>query len=207
MMPFSKDWVERKLPRWRRWFGHLAGRAGLRILEIGVYEGRSAVYWLTELATASSARVDLVDPWGGPKGEEPYHRTLANLAESDRRARATVSREASMEFLLRSPPNRYDLIYIDGGHEGRAALADSLLACRTLKPAGLLLWDDYGWDEFQGTQRPPRPAIDAFLDLHGDQLELIHKDWQALVRKMPRAVTGTLPRSARYPRNPGNDGP
>jgi hypothetical protein len=62
---FSTDWVSFHVDLWRRTFGHLAGRPGMAILEVGCFEGRATVWMLKTLLTDPSARITCVDTFAG----------------------------------------------------------------------------------------------------------------------------------------------
>lgn len=61
-------------------------------------------------------------------------------------------------------------------------LEDAIVSFRLLKIGGLQIFDDY---QFQpgALVHPPRPAIDAFLLLWSDCLDILHQDAQVIVRK------------------------
>jgi hypothetical protein len=57
---FTVDWFSHNVPRWTEQLGAFAGRPDLRFLEIGSFEGRSAVWLLEHVLTHETAR--LLDP-------------------------------------------------------------------------------------------------------------------------------------------------
>jgi hypothetical protein len=80
----------------------------------------------------------------------------------------------------------FDGVYIDGGHEGRTVLEDTVLAWRLLKVGAVIVWDDYEWrDPHPHRQHlpTPKPAIDAFLALYGQYLDVLHREWQVIAVK------------------------
>lgn len=185
------DWFTGRVPHWLPFTRHLPGTP-CRLLEIGCFEGRSAVWMLQHLCTHPESRLVCIDPWSGQEQQEPIgtpeheKRFVANVLETGRAEQLTKIKARSCDALpLVAGP--FDLIYIDGDHNGRAAMEDAVLCWRKLKPGGILVFDDYLHD--RGKRRPPgetevRPAVDAFLLLYATQLKLLHKDWQVIVRKI-----------------------
>jgi len=56
---------------------------------------------------------------------------------------------------------------------------------RKLKMGGILVFDDYGWQNPGGTRHyTPKPAIDAWLQLNDWSYELLHKGYQVAVKKI-----------------------
>jgi predicted O-methyltransferase YrrM len=61
---FSYDWFSTRIPQWERQVaGRFAGKPGLRFLEIGSFEGRSACWLLQNVLTDPSVRLTCVDPF------------------------------------------------------------------------------------------------------------------------------------------------
>jgi hypothetical protein len=63
---------------------------------------------------------------------------------------------------------------------------DAMMSWELLKPGGMLIFDDYRWEEQRPLGRRPRLAIDLFLKSHSDKYQLVHKDYQVAVRKLAR---------------------
>jgi hypothetical protein len=55
-MHFSQDWFSQHIPIWTRLLHEFKGKAGLRVLEIGTFEGRSTC-WLLENIVTGGARI------------------------------------------------------------------------------------------------------------------------------------------------------
>lgn len=77
-------------------------------------------------------------------------------------------------------PGDCDLIYID--HVAKEVLSQAAVLWSKLKPGGLMLFDDYRWTDPK-VPDPPKAGIDAFLSLWHAHLEVVHHDYQVLVRK------------------------
>ncbi len=52
-----------------------------------------------------------------------------------------------------------------------------------------MAFDDYEWDHPDGTHKNPKPAIDAWLNKHKNEIEILRKGWQVWVRKKQQAET------------------
>ena len=88
-------------------------------------------------------------------------------------------------------PNKYfDFIYVDGNHDEKAVIKDAIGSFRILKKGGIIAFDDY----LLGIRYPNSPgskamngstkrAIDYFLDVFQDEIEVIHKDYQVWIKK------------------------
>ena len=175
-MQFTADWFSRHLPVWSRFVSPLAGLP-LRTLEVGSYEGRSAVWMLENVLTHPESQLTCLDRWGDPQVQQRFR---SNIAETGRGGQV-VECMGDSEVALRTVAGPFDLIYIDGSHEARDVLTDAALCWSLLQPGGLLLFDDYGWDG--AVEFPPRHAIDVFLQLWMTQIEVMHKGYQVIVRR------------------------
>jgi hypothetical protein len=88
----------------------------------------------------------------------------------------------SFDVLRSWPLHQFDVIYIDGSHEGRNILEDACLSFHLVKPGGLIMLDDYKWNHPRHVYTVPRVAIDSFLHIWGPWIDLIHKRWMVIVR-------------------------
>ena len=181
---FTAPWHTKVMGSWADVLGPLAGREGLDYLEIGAFEGRSMLWMFENVLTDPSSRVTVVDVFMGD-----YEQTFDdNLAASGFADRVTKIKGPSGQVLRAMTEPRFDVIYIDGSHTADDVLADAVLAWDLLELGGLLIFDDYEWKgRVDGGQLPlelrPRLSIDAFLTAHRAELELVHRDYQVIVRK------------------------
>ncbi len=175
-MEFTSDWYSHNIPRWTHFVGPLAGQP-VRALEVGSYEGRSAVWMLENILNHPASQLTCVDRWDD---SEVLRRFRANMVETGRssQVRECVGDSA---MALKSLSGDFDLIYIDGSHEARDVLIDTAHCWTMLKPGGLLIFDDYGWSG--PVEFTPCFAIDVFLQLWMTQIEVLHKGYQVFVRR------------------------
>lgn len=192
---FHYDWFTPYLNEVEPHLRPLAGQSGLHILEIGSFEGRSAVWFLQELLTGPDSSLTCVDPWQitpemvdfEPEimlawAETRFDSNTA-LALQNSPARLNKLKAASEAVLPMLPAGYFDLILVDGSHRAPFVLSDLVFAWRLLKPNGLLWCDDYGYDRFVQPHWNPALAIDSFLACYQGFYTLLHKGYQVLVRK------------------------
>src|SRR5215468_9910581 len=125
---FTSDWSSGNFTLWRRVFSPLCGEP-LRILEIGSWEGRSAIFFLNFFARATITCIDTFS--GGTdhvaaqatRIEKRFDRNLAPFGDRVEKIKGP-SRQALTR--LSAEGRRYDLAYIDGSHAREDVMADSL---------------------------------------------------------------------------------
>ena len=192
---FTHDWFSRAIPDWWRELAPLAGAADLQFAEVGVYEGRATVWLLRNVLTHPSARIDCIDSFawrsedGRPAGTDMQvikHRFLSNIELTGAASKVRLIEARSDDGLCALPTLSYDCIYIDGSHRAPEVLSDAVLSFRLLKPAGLLIFDDYHIDRSRGKEPSlddPKLAIDAFLRIYAGRLEIVWAGYQMAVRR------------------------
>jgi predicted O-methyltransferase YrrM len=169
---FTTDWVSWNLETWEHLVAKIQSECP-QVLEIGSWEGRSAVAWLNLLP---ECRITCVDCWYRvPEREAKFDR---NTAPFGTRVRKIVADSSVALAALIAEGRSFDLIYVDGEHKREGALRDSVLAWPLLKPGGILLWDDYLWETHLPLEDRPQQAIDWFICAHQSDLAVIHRGYQ-----------------------------
>ena len=190
---FTSDWFSHHVPVWVQLLAPYVGRP-VQALEIGSYEGRSAIWLCENVLTHPSSRLTCIDLFSGNGSHDYpaadahrlYRRFAANTAPYA--ARLRVLRGESGRLLRVEPmvPS-YDFVYIDGSHKSWHVLEDAILSWGLLKVGGLLLFDDYmGGDT--ASHHYPHLGINCFLACHRDALEIVHRGYQLAVRKASSAA-------------------
>jgi len=77
----------------------------------------------------------------------------------------------------------YDFIYIDGSHIAKDVLTDATMAWPLLVQGGIMVFDDYLWGDARDILHRPKPAIDAFVNIFSEEIEMIHMGYQLIIRK------------------------
>lgn len=181
---FSSDWFSRNIELWERVVIPRLPKY-VHWLELGCYEGRSAC-WTYDRLIASEKHgkggwLTCVDAWFDPEVEKRFD---ANTAEM---LRLTKNKAKIFDFCSANAvrmASYFDAIYIDGDHQAKAVIADACLSWHMLKPGGILIFDDYPWQQPDASKLPPGPGIDAFLTCWINDLQLLHKDWQVIIQKL-----------------------
>lgn len=179
MPNFTVDWTSHHVEDWKKHLGHLAGKPALG-LEIGVYEGRSTLWFCEHILNHEKSRLICVDTFAH---KERYGTFLKNLIEVDLLHKVEMRRQPSEQMVL--PPNYLDFGYCDGCHSADAVMMDAMLIWRSLKYGGILCFDDYLWPgpNVKVPYLPPKPAIDSFLYLFRDKYDLLEQNQHVIVRK------------------------
>ena len=170
------------------------GSKQIRILEIGSWEGRSALWFLQNIP---GSHITCIDTFEG--GEEHnvnsefrdllpglYERFCENTKEF--KERMTVLRGKSSDMLFTCEPDSFDVIYVDGSHHAWDAMSDIVMSWHLLKNDGIMIIDDYGSNASLQDSRKvsPRLAVETFLYLYEGQYkraELGPGEWQVFVYK------------------------
>lgn len=181
MSNYTADWFSHNIHVWQQVVLPSLPAGRRRWLELGSYEGRSAV-WTIDNALRDGDELVCVDLWGNSEVEARFD---ANVA-----GRVTKVKGLITPTLLRliAAGEKFDCIYLDGDHDGRATLENAVLSWMLLSPRGILIFDDYGYEIPQKDsvgKIDTKPGVDAFLDCYCLKLRVLHKAWQVIVAKSP----------------------
>lgn len=180
---YTTDYVSSFGEDWTRALAPMAGQPGVRLLEIGSFEGRSAVWFLKHVLTDESSELVCVDIFSLPGLEARFDH---NIRLADRHGQVRKLKGKSADVLAKLEAASFDAIYVDGGHDAATVLLDAVLAWRLLKPGGVLIFDDYLWEPERPLSERPQLAIDLFRETTGDALEILHAGYQVIGRKGSR---------------------
>lgn len=185
---FTEDWFAQNIEVWKEILGQYVGRPNIHFLEIGSYEGMSAVWCLENVLTAQNSDITCIDTFQG--GEE---HALADMGKVEDRFLHNITPyggkvniyKGNSADILRSMRKKelFHMIYIDGSHQAKDVLTDAVLSFALLKKGGLLIFDDYGWGAPYPEHHKPKIAISAFLECFQDQFTLVATGYQIAVRK------------------------
>lgn len=187
---FTADWTTWHFPRWAQLLARYRERDA-RILEIGSWEGRSALFFLNYLP---QARLACVDPWTGnfehaadphfaalvPESERRFDDNIAafaNRIEKIKGASSVVLPRLGVEGRL------FDVIYVDGSHLAADVFADGALAWPLLARGGLMIFDDYEWYGFEDETQNPKLGIDAFLSAYDGAYRMVDRGYQIVISR------------------------
>jgi hypothetical protein len=188
---FSADWTTWHFGNWREWLRHLRD-APVRILEIGSWEGRSALFFLNYFP---ASHLVCVDTFGGsvehqlnpyfaalvPETEQKFDANVASFA--GRFEKRKVSSSAVLPQLA-IEQRQFDIVYVDGSHRAADVYSDAALSWPMVARNGIVIFDDYEFDQMEGEIERPRLGIDIFLAAIDGQYRLLHKGYQVAIAKL-----------------------
>lgn len=167
-------WHDQHTQVWLKVVKPLLPGEGVRWLEIGSLEGRSARWTIDNLL--GGGEITCVDVWRYPEIEANFD---ANVG-----GEANKIKSRSDEF-LRADKSAYDGIYIDGSHDAPEVISDAVLSWPRLKVGGVMIFDDVHWRHppLIAGAVGPGVAITAFLACFQTRLAVLHYGEQAIVQK------------------------
>jgi predicted O-methyltransferase YrrM len=190
-MQFTEDWTTARVQFWP--VAELVGQPAVYAVEIGVFEGRTSRWLLENVLTGPDCRLFCVDPFAGlthygdKDAGDYYARFCENIAPFGDRVcvlkgdSQLVLRDQLVQHLAYG---QAALVYVDGDHRAAEVLEDAVLAWRFLRPGGILIFDDYGWEVPGNALEEPALAVDVFLRVYAMRLTVVHRGWQVIVRKV-----------------------
>lgn len=197
---FTQNWTS-ELVEWARHLVPFAGRV-VRALEIGCFEGRSALWLLDNILTHPYSVLDCVDPFVY-KGNAVDPESMAEAEIFNKALDMKAVRERFESNVLR--PHRkqvrlfnmtsdhffeakrggYEIIVVDGSHSEAQASRDLFNCWRHLTAGGVMIVDDIGWEGWGGfASQGPRKAFASFqAEVGPEHLDVLHYGYTAFVTR------------------------
>lgn len=192
---FTVDWCSTYFNKWAAICRKYKPQT---VLEIGSFEGRSTKFWLEQ---PSTKEIVCIDTWDGSVEHHDIDVSDIELRFDKNhgwRSNVCKMKGKSIKVLstLQSTHEQFfDLIYIDGSHDPKDVLADTVLSFSLLKIGGILIFDDYLWinrmrfgpwhGELPTELLPhPKPAIDAFCNIYEKDIRIVYVEYQLALERI-----------------------
>ena len=157
----------------------------INILEIGSYEGRSAIFFLEKFSKSS---IKCVDTWGGSDEhnrsdfieiESNFDLNTIKFKNNNRLKKYKMSSNVFFE----SNNDKLDFIYVDGDHSAEQVYLDITNSWNTLNKGGYLLLDDYMWWYYKDLKKNPSTPINKFITNNINEISFLKIWHQVIVQK------------------------
>ena len=144
-------------------------------LEIGSWEGNSALYILKNFKTKNVVCVDIWDLFNDKYKEEQSERFKNfkyNLEEFNKKF--SYFKNTSDEF-FENNREKFDVIYIDGSHEAPQVYKDLSNSWNCLNNEGIIICDDYFYGNLYSNNNENVPAIsiNKFINENKNKIKII----------------------------------
>jgi len=143
-----------------------------KYLEIGSYEGNSALYVAINFPNSNITCVDLWQDVEEYKGKN--FNIIENNFDLNLKGLSNINKikSTSDDFFVKNK-TMYDFIYIDGNHKFDYVLRDCGNAWKFLNEGGFLVCDDYIWNYYADIKLNPCFAVNKFLEKNKVKILLV----------------------------------
>lgn len=169
----------------------LAGKPGLRFLQLGAFTGDASVWMLENVLTGPGSTLIDVDTWEGSSESAHDRFDWGDVWQTYFVRTGEWSDERLDSFMCTSDAyfrdewagEAFDFVYVDADHTPYGALRDAVNAYEVLKVGGLIAFDDYNWAD-PVTHEGPADAVNAVEACYKRRLQLLQLGPQAWFRKV-----------------------
>lgn len=162
------------------------------ILELGSYKGEATEWFLNNLCSNTKSKIYAIDTWeGSPEYKNLNFKTIEkefdNRFKEKNKLSQIVKMKLNTEIALINLFKEYiifDIIFIDASHIAKDVLSDAILSWKILKTNGVLIFDDYKWNILERNIDKPKIAIDTFIKIFNDEIELLYSGYQVIIKKI-----------------------
>ena len=155
-------------------FKYIKNYKNFNYLEIGTYEGCSAIYIANRF---KDSKVFCIDIWERVKEEYGEGTNFNDIEKnfdinSQNYLNIVKIKKYSDEFFL-SNNLKFDVIYVDGHHLAEQVYKDAVNSWNVLNNKGLLIFDDYIWNNYDDVKKNPCYAINKFLKEKHNKFDIL----------------------------------
>jgi predicted O-methyltransferase YrrM len=204
---YWNKWEKHLVSFWDKYLNELKNKSRQNtILEIGSYKGKSTCWMLENLASNPKSVIYALDTWeGSPEYaadlsfktvEKEFDENTKQTKRTNQLIKMKMKSSEGLNILIEKEA-RFDFIYIDASHEARDVIVDAVLSWQILKPCGIIIFDDYEWDQLEQDYFRPKMAIDSFIEIFKPELKVLYKEYQVGVKKLSYE-NFEQPRRAKY---------
>lgn len=149
------------------------------VLEVGSYEGRSAIVFLEYLF---HCRLTAIDIFMDPAVEARFDRNMADYGTRVTKIKARAI--PTMERMVLNEDTFFDVIYLDTGKRRVISHANSVLAWPLLRIGGIMIWDDFQWGQDKVETYQPGLGIRLFAEAFSHCMEVLYEGNQLIAKKI-----------------------
>jgi hypothetical protein len=174
------DWFSNSMNTWKN---YLIPLKEIKYLEIGSFEGRSAVF-VGELNNVKE--MTCVDTFKGSDEHNNINFDLVykNCSENLKKLNKSYNliKDTSHNFFQRNN-KKFNVIYIDGSHFYDDVKKDFINSINCLDDGGILICDDFFWFFYDKIEQNPIGAILECYENYKKDLEILHINHQIIFKK------------------------
>jgi hypothetical protein len=173
---FTVDTFTGRIPTWTKLLAEFKGKPDIHYLEIGTFEGRSALWIVENVFTHPTSKLTIIDAFE----ERSYGRFTSNVKLSGAESRFNILVGLSTHKIREVPFNSIDLAYIDGSGKGIVMMSDLVNTWNVLKVGGVIICSRYYITprlrralRLRIGDPGPHETIDAFLKLYDPYIDVV----------------------------------
>ena len=183
-----KDLFSNNIPSWLYIFDeYKILNKKMNVLEIGAYEGRSSFFLLKTLKNINLTCVDTFKPFHElqendiTKFKKIFFNFKKNISQYSDKVKI-IKKKSS--FFFNKNFEKFDLIHIDGSHEFKDVKNDAKEAFKILKNKGIIIFDDFLWQNNQALKESITYAILEFVNMNKNKIQILYVNYQLIIQKI-----------------------
>ncbi len=185
-LTLTNDWFSNNITTWVAIFKKFELiKIKPKILEIGSYEGCSAIFFLNYF---KNSEITCIETFKGSDEHSKIDFTIIkkNFLENTKKfqKRITLYEGTSKNFFnLKDMKKKYDIIYIDGSHHYDDVIQDANNSFNALNNNGIIIFDDFLKKYYKDLTKDPMLAILNFINQNKKNIKIINVGYQIVIQK------------------------
>lgn len=183
----TNDWFSTNITTWNAIFKKFELiNIQPKILEIGSYEGCSAVFFLNYFKNSEITCIETF------KGSDEHlkidfatiKKNFLNNTKKFQKRIYLYEGTSENFFSSINLKKHYDLIYIDGSHHYEDVMQDANNSFNVLNKNGIIIFDDFLKRYYKDLTKDPILAVLNFINQHKKDIKVINVGYQIIIQKI-----------------------
>jgi hypothetical protein len=162
------------------------------ILEINSDKGYITKWFLKYLCNNKNSTIITIDTWNKSEeyknfkitiNEHLFNKNINSTTRELQVIKMKMETDNAIKIIKNNNNKKFNIIYIDASYFNEALMSNCILAFELLEDGGIIIFDDYVWDDMNNEFFYSKITIDVFLYTFRTKIKILNNKYQIILQK------------------------